>query len=187
MKIPVGVSAHHVHLTKETYKLLFGEEILPKRNDLIQTGEFASDRTVTLKNANQEITNVRILGPFRTYNQVELSVTEMYKMKINPIVRNSGDIANTPGITIVGPKGQIILEHGVIVATRHIHMDPKMATTYGISNNDIILVKIDKEKKATLECIAKVVENGVLELHLDTDDANSNLLKSGDQVETLNI
>ena len=187
MKVNVGISAHHVHLTKETFKLLFGQDEMEKRNDLNQIGEFATNHLVTIQNGDKKIENVRVLGPARSYNQVEISKTECIKLKIDTTPRCSGDIENTPGITLIGPKSSVKLSKGVIIAERHLHLTKEMANKFNIKDKDKLMVKIDSLKPGIIEVKAKVSDNAYFEIHLDTDDANAFLLKNGDEVNLLDI
>lgn len=187
MKVSVGVSAHHVHLTKESFKVLFGLEEMEKRNDLNQIGEFASNHLLTIKNNDRVIENVRVLGPFRSYNQVELSNTECIKLKLNTTPRRSGEIDNTPGVTLVGPNGELTLDKGVIIAERHLHITKEMAKKYNIIDKQKLKVKINGQKEGIIYVNAKVSDNAYFEIHLDTDDANAFLIKNGDEVELMEI
>ena len=187
MKVTVGISAHHVHLTKATFFKLFGLNEMEKRNDLNQIGEFASNHLVTIKNGDRTIENVRVLGPFRTYNQVELSQTECIKLKINTTPRRSGDIKDTPGVTLIGPNGEIELKEGVIIAERHLHITKEEAEKLNISDKQKLRVKVNTIKDGEISVFAKVSDNAYFEIHLDTDDANAFLLKNNDEVEILDI
>ncbi len=182
MKVPIGVSARHVHLTKEHFEILFGkDEKLGVLRNLTQPGEFASDKTVTIKGDKGSIDNVRIVGPFRTYTQVEISKTDSYKLGVNPPVRKSGDLEGSSPITIVGPKGEIKLNKGCILATRHIHMTPEDAKRLNLEGETKVKVLIDGIKGGILHnVILRVEENYKYELHLDLDDANAFLVNQGD-------
>lgn len=187
MKINVGVSNRHVHLTKNSLETLFGEGFeLTIQKELSQKGQFASTSLVTIKGEKGEIENVRILGPVRNYDQVEISKTDCFKLGVNPPVRNSGDLQGSSPITIIGPKGKIDLENGCIIATRHIHLSFDDLHKLNLINGSKVKVKIDGEKGAILDNVyLKADENGSLELHLDTDDANAHLIKQGDLVEVI--
>lgn len=180
----IAISNRHVHLTKETYETLFDEPISMKK-PLNQIGEFASNQTVTIKTPKSEMTGVRVLGPFRKYNQVEISRNDAYKLGINPPVRQSGDLEDSETITLIGPKGEITLENTCIQAERHIHMNENKARELGLKNEDIVRLKIDTDKGGEMEAFVKVSSNGFYEIHIDTDDANCFLLKTGDEVEIL--
>jgi putative phosphotransacetylase len=187
MKISIGVSNRHVHLKQEHLKILFGEFYeLSKERDLIQPGEYASKEYVILKTSKDEIVKVRVLGPIREYTQVEISKTDAYKLGLNPPVRNSGDLVGSSPITIVGPMGYVDLNEGCIIATRHIHITPKLEKELGLDGIKTISVKVNGEKGATLNNVhIKVNDNYAYELHIDTDDANANLIKSGDTAEII--
>ncbi len=185
MKVKVGISNRHVHLSKEVKDILFGDDYeLTVRNDLSQTGEFASNEMVTVKTEKGIIPNVRILGPLRNYVQVEISKTDAYKLGLNPPVRNSEDIAGSESAILVGPKGEYNVKEGVIIATRHIHISREDAGKYSLSEKHKLKARISGEKPGVIEEInVKINDNYNLELHLDTDDGNAFLLKTGDEVE----
>lgn len=178
----VAVSNRHLHLTKETYEMLFDEPISMKK-PLNQIGEFAANQTVTLKTSKTEMPNVRIIGPFRKYNQVEISRTDAYTLGINPPVRQSGDVEESETITVIGPKGEVTIESACIQAERHIHMNSSKAQELGLKHEDIVKIKVNNDKSGMMEAFVKVSDNGFYEIHIDTDDANSFLLKTGDEVE----
>lgn len=183
MIIPVGVSARHIHLTKENFIKLFGYEELTFLKDLTQPGLFASLETVTIKGSKNEINNVRILGPFREYSQVEISKTDSYTLGVKPEVRKSGDLDGTDFITVIGPKGEINIP--VIIANRHIHISTEEANSLGIKDDDKTYVRINSEKKGIIEVFYKVSDEAYKELHIDLDDANAFLLKQNDEVEIM--
>lgn len=187
MKIKVGVSNRHVHLKKEDLEVLFGkgyELVLFK--ELKQIGQFASTDKVTIKTDKSEISNVRILGPIRNYTQIEISKTDAFKLGINPPVRTSGNLKNSSGITIVGPKGTLNLTEGCIVADRHIHITPKQLEEFGLNGLEEVSLKVTGIKGGILEHVhLKVEDNAYFEAHLDTDDANAHLINDGDIVEIL--
>ena len=185
MNVNIGVSNRHVHLTKDDFFVLFGNYNMEKIKDLVQIGEFASSSKVTIKTEKSEIDNVRVLGPFRNYTQVEISKTDAYKLGLNPPVRNSGEIDDASEITIIGPNGQVT-KKSCIIATRHIHINREEREKLGLINKEYVSVKIGAEKSAVLEKVfIKESPNGVLEFHIDTDDANANLIKSGDIAEII--
>lgn len=181
MKIKVGVSNRHIHLKQEDLDILFGHS-LSKRNDLKQPNQFASNETLTIKTDKSEINNVRVLGPVRSYTQIEISKTDAYKLGINPPVRNSGDLVNSEIVTLIGPNGSI-KTNGCIIANRHIHITKKDKLKFNLP--DKVLVKIEGEKKGVIEVEVKESDEAYLELHLDTDDANAFLLNNDDEVDIL--
>ncbi len=180
-KIKVGISNRHVHLTKETYKKLFDEE-LTKAKDLHQIGEFASNQFVTLKTEKNIIERVRIVGPFRNYNQVEICNSDAYVLGLNPPVRKSGEIASSEDITLIGPKGEVDLKSVCILAERHVHLNTKDKEKYQVEDEQPIKVHIPGNRSAILDAHIKLSDNGYLELHIDRDEANALLLHDGDEV-----
>lgn len=186
MKVSVGVSNRHVHLKKQDLEILFGTDYeLTKVGDLTQPGQFKAKEVVTIKTNKSEINNVRVLGPVRDYTQVEISKTDSYKLGINPPVRNSGEVENSEVVTLIGPKGSIET-NGCIIATRHIHILPEQMKMYNLSGKNKVNVLIPGEKGGIISNVyLKVADKSFFELHLDTDDANAYLLKSGDIVEII--
>lgn len=182
MEIKIGVSNRHVHLTQEHLNILFGEGFeLEIKNELVQPGQFASNSTLTIKTEKSEIPNVRILGPIRNYTQVEISKTDAYKLGLNPPVRDSGDLAGSAPIELIGPKGSIKLEEGCIIANRHIHITPKEVKELGLEGIEKVSVELQGEKGGIINNVyLKIDENYALEMHIDTDDANAHLIKTGD-------
>ena len=180
MKVSIGVSNRHVHLTKEVYDMLFDEEIT-KKNDLNQIGEFASNQTLTIKNGDKEIKNVRVLGAFRNYNQVEVSKRDARSLGLNPPVRRSGDLDDSLNITLVTDKASVEVK-GLIIANRHVHMTPDDAKKYGVVNEQMVQIKVPGEKSGIMDAEVKISDNGYYELHIDTDDANAFLLQDNDKV-----
>lgn len=187
MKVSIGVSNRHVHLTRDHLNILFGEGYeLEKKADLNQPGQFASNSLVTIKTDKSEISNVRVLGPVRSYTQAEISKTDAYKLGLNPPVRDSGDLKGSSPITIVGPNGEVSVEEGCIIATRHIHILPAQMKEYGLEGRTEVDVKLNGEKGGIITNVhLKVSDESYYELHLDTDDANAHLAKSGDIGEIL--
>nr|WP_240345851.1 phosphate propanoyltransferase [Parageobacillus toebii] len=180
--VPIGISNRHVHLSQEDLESLFGKNYrLTKLRDLKQPGQFAANETVTLKGPKGEIQHVRILGPVRSKTQVEISITDSFQLGISVPVRESGNIAGTPGIIIQGPKGVVKLKEGVIAALRHIHVPPEFAEKFQLKDKDMVDVEVGKERKTIFKnVLIRVSKNYVLEMHLDTDEANAAGLKNGD-------
>lgn len=183
MKVKVGVSNRHCHLTYETYKKLFNKEELTKLKDLKQPGQYAAEEYVTIKGPKGQMDKVRVLGPFRKYDQVEVAQTDCYKLGISAPVRKSGDLEGATNLTIVGPTGIEVELPCAIIANRHIHIDKKMAEELNILDDDAVDVFIGGEKKGMIEAFFKITDEAFFELHLDTDDANAFLLKQDDEVE----
>ena len=182
LNVKVGVSNRHVHLTQEMYNQLFDHEPTV-RNELSQPGMVAYNECVTIKNGDREIKNVRILGPFRTYNQVEISTTDARSLKLNPPIRQSGDLAGAENITLISDKATIELKEACIIAKRHLHILPEDALKYGVEDNEELNIIIDREDGGVLKCYSKVAENSALEIHLDTDNANALGIKQDDVVK----
>lgn len=182
MKVSIGVSNRHVHLTKEDLEILFGQNYeLNKKADVNQPGQFASLETVTLKTNKDEIKNVRILGPVRNYTQAEISKTDAIKLGLNPPLRDSGDVLNSEVITIIGPVGEIT-KACCILARRHIHVTEEMKQNYNLK--DVVKVKIEGIRSGIMdEVYVKVSEEAYFEMHIDTDEANAFFLKNNDEVE----
>ncbi len=174
--IPVAVSARHVHLRQETVEVLFGEGYqLTPRNDLSQPGQYAAEETVRVIGPNDEFSSVRILGPTRNIDQVEISRTDEFALGIDAPVRGSGDIANTPGIILEGPQGRVELQQGVICAWRHIHMTPDDAKHFGVSDRDVVEVAVSGGDRDLVfgDVLIRVSPDFQLEMHIDTDEGNA--------------
>lgn len=184
MKVKVGISNRHIHLTEDAYRLLF-EKNLTKKNDLNQPGEFAADETLTIENNGKKIENVRIVGPFRNYNQVEISARDAKQLGINPPIRKSGDLNDAVDLIITSDKGSYQLKNCCIIANRHIHMSQKLADTLRVKDNQEVKILVPGVKGGVLTAFVKISENGFFELHIDTDDANALLLNNGDEVELI--
>ncbi len=188
MKVILGVSNRHVHLKEEDYKILFGNDPLNKVKDLRQPGQFASDKFVTLKNGEREINHVRVLGPIRKYTQVEISKTDAYTLKLDPPVRTSGDLEGSSPITIIGPNGILNLDKGCILANRHIHISEEEVKKYHLEGVKTVKVKIDGEKGGILNNVhLKIINPSILEMHIDTDEGNAFNVKTGDELEIIEI
>lgn len=176
-QIPVETSARHVHLSQADFIKLYGKGknlILVKR--LSQPGEFASDKTITLLNGNNKIENVRILGPLRKKSQSEISLTDAYKLKLNPVpyIRVSGNLDGATRISVKNPSNSKAIKIPVIIAQRHLHCSEKQAKKLNLRNNQKISVKVSGQRETTFHnIIVRASENFELSLHLDTDEANS--------------
>lgn len=184
--IPLGISNRHIHLTKETFHKLYGDKAeFEEMRPLYQPGEFASKHTLTIVGPKLRcIPNVRILGPFRKYDQVEVSLTDAIFLGINPPVTNSGSLENADPLTLVGPEGSVYLEKCAIIANRHIHMTNKDAENFGVKNGDYCKVRIGGEKGTIFEnVLIRTNDNWRLQIHLDTDDANAANVRENIDVE----
>lgn len=188
MKVILGVSNRHVHLKKEDYEVLFGNEQINKVKELRQPGQYATDKFVTIKNGDRQINHVRILGPIRNYTQVEISKTDAYTLKLNPPIRTSGDLKVSSPITIIGPNGELHLNEGCILANRHIHISPEEVKKYNLEGVKKVKVKIDGEKGGILNNVyLKIQEPSLLEMHIDTDEGNAFNIKTGDVLEIIEL
>lgn len=181
-QIPIAISARHVHLRQETVEQLFGPgHQLTERNPLSQPGQFASEETVTIIGPRNKIERVRVLGPVRNYDQVEVSRTDEFFLGVDAPVRESGNIEDTPGITLEGPNGTVQLRNGLICAWRHIHMHPDDAAIFGVHDQDIVEVDIeDPVRPVTFKnVIIRVSDQYKLEMHIDTDEGNAAEITNG--------
>ncbi|CCQ92452.1 Phosphate propanoyltransferase [[Clostridium] ultunense Esp] len=184
LKIPVGVSNRHIHLSPEHLAYLFGEGFqLTVMKALSQPGQFAANETVIVRGPKGE-QKMRILGPVRGASQVEISITDSFILGVPAVIRMSGDIEGTPGITVIGPKGELQLEKGVIVAKRHVHFSPQDAERFGVKDKEKIRLRTTGERSLIFdEVIARVSPSYALDFHVDIDEANAAGLKNGDVVE----
>ncbi|MEN8247390.1 MAG: phosphate propanoyltransferase [Bacteroidota bacterium] len=186
--IPLGVSNRHIHLTEETFKKLFGQEAeIEKMSALYQPKEYASKQTLTIVGTKQRaIHGVRILGPLRNYDQVEISLTDARVLGIDAPVADSGDLSNAAPLTLVGPAGSVYLDKCAIVASRHIHMSSTDAARFSVEAGDYCRVRISGEKTTVFEDVLVRVNDGwYLQIHLDTDDGNAANVRSDTKVEFL--
>lgn len=179
MEIILGVSNRHIHLTEEDYKLLFNKEPLEKIKSLKQPQQFAAKQTVTIKTNKDKLENVRVIGPFRNYTQVEISKTDAYKLGINPPIRDSGDLQDSETVEIIGPVNKITRKC-CIIANRHIHITKQQKQELNLENLEEVAVSFEGEKGLIFDHVKlKECTEAELELHLDTDDANAGFLKTG--------
>ena len=186
--IPLGISNRHIHLTETTFHKLFGEKTeFEEMRPLYQPGEFASTHTVTVVGPKlRSLANIRILGPLRKYDQVEVSLTDAILLGIKPPVANSGDLNKAVPLTLIGPYGSVYLEKCAIIANRHIHMTSKDARVFGVKEGDFCKVRVSGEKSTIYEnVLIRINDNWRLQIHLDTDDANAANIRSESSVEFL--
>ena len=175
-KFLVEVSARHIHVTQSDMDILFGKgsELHPVK-ELSQPGQFASEEKLTLKGPKGSLT-ARILGPLRSETQVEVSLTEARQLGVKAQIRESGDLEGTTGdLTLVGPAGEIALTKGVIAAKRHVHMTPADAEKYGVTNGEVVAVKIETAGRSVVfgDTVIRVSDKYSLAMHIDTDEANA--------------
>ncbi len=186
MTIPVGISNRHIHLSREDLDTLFGKgyELTPIK-DLSQPGQYACKEQLTIIGPSMRpIEGVRVLGPIRSQSQVEISVTDSFVLKVKPPVRESGSLAGSAPVTIIGPKGIVTLKEGCIIANRHIHMSPADGARFGVKDGDYITVDATSGTKRTrwFDVQVRVSDKCCLEMHVDTDDANAVGFKNGSTV-----
>lgn len=187
-KVTVGLSNKHIHLSKEHIDILFGEgHVLTPIKDLSQPGQYACDEKVDLVGPKNTIKGVRILGPARKETQVEISISDGMTLGIkNLCIRDSGKTEGTPGVKIVGPKGEVVLSKGVIVASRHIHMHTSDAQKYGLKDKDIVSVKVGGLRGLIFDnVLIRVNDEYALDMHIDVEEGNAAGLKNGDEVEVI--
>ncbi|MBR6633596.1 MAG: phosphate propanoyltransferase [Clostridia bacterium] len=185
--VPVGVSNRHIHLSQEHLEILFGKGYeLTKLKDLSQPGQYACKEQLTLIGPSlKAIEGVRVLGPVRKESQVEISRTDSFTLKVKPPVRESGKIAGSAPVTIVGPKGLVTLKEGCILANRHIHMSLEDGKKFGVNDGDYVAVQAKGDGKRTTlyDVQVRVSDKFALEMHLDTDDANACGIGNGCKVK----
>jgi len=179
-KVLVETSARHVHINEETLKILFGDDAkLTFKKALSQPGQFAAEERVSIVGPRNTIHNVSILGPCRKNNQVEISLTDARTLGLDAPIRESGDIKGSIGCKIVGPKGEIDITEGVIVAKRHIHATPHDAEVLGLKDKQIVSVKINNDDRSLIlgDVVVRVREDFALAMHIDTAEANAGGIK----------
>ena len=172
----VETSARHVHVSEADFKVLFGENAeLTIKKELSQPGQYACNERVEIVGPKKSLPGVSILGPYRNATQVELSATDARSIGLPIAVRESGDLAGTPGCTIVGPCGSLEIREGVIVAKRHIHATVKDAEELGVKDKDIVSVKIESNGRSLIfgDVVARVSDSYALAMHIDTDESNA--------------
>ncbi|MGO1369325.1 phosphate propanoyltransferase [Senegalia sp. (in: firmicutes)] len=186
-ELPIALSNKHIHLKKEDIEKLFGRGYeLNKLKDLSQPGQFASKEKVDIVGPKGKLEGVRVLGPARNNTQAEISLTDGFKLGIKSPLRDSGDIENSPGAKIVGPKGEIEIDKGIIVASRHIHMNTEDAKDFGVKDKDRVMVKVPGERGVIFDnVLVRVNENYSLEMHVDLEEGNACGAKNGMTVELI--
>jgi len=175
INIIIGISVRHVHLSRVYVDKLFGKGYrLTLLRHLSQSHEFAANEVVEIKTAKNSLKNVRVLGPNRDYTQVEISKTDAFYLGLNPLIKMSGDLDGTPGLTIVGPKGEADIPEGVILAYRHIHCSKAQANKYGLKHGQLVKVRVKGQRGLIFEnVVVKVKDVFNWRMHIDTDEANA--------------
>lgn len=173
--VPVEVSARHVHLCRADFALLFGADAsMLEDRPLSQPGYFLAKERVVVVGPRSRFERVAILGPMRAYSQVELSISDCIAIGVQAPVRDSGDIEGTPGIELCGPCGSLMLQKGLIVARRHIHLSPEKAGEWGVADGDTVDVRVESHRPLVLEkCLVRVDPSYESTMHIDTDEANA--------------
>ena len=187
-EVKIGVSQRHIHLSREHLDILFGKGYELTKKKTLMGREYAAEECVTLVGPSlKAIEKVRVLGPVRKDTQVEISRTDTFVLKVSPPVRPSGDIKGSERIVIVGPKGSVYLNEGVIIANRHIHLTPEYAANREIKDGDYVDVVCHGKEKTTkfYDVQIRTREDFNTEMHIDTDDANSAGLRNGDLVKII--
>ena len=174
MNFLIETSARHIHLSVEDLNVLFGNGYeLTKKKDLSQPGQYACAEKVKVVGSRSTM-DITILGPVRKATQLEVSLTDARTLGVSAPIRESGSIDNTPGIKLIGPKGEVEITEGVIVAKRHIHMTTEDAANFGVSNGDIVKVLLKSDERETVygDTVIRVSDSFKLAMHIDTDEAN---------------
>lgn len=176
LAFPIETSARHIHMCQSDFEAVFGEgRTLTYKADLSQPGQYVAQERLTVKGPKGTFENVAILGPFRPETQLEISMTDSRKLGIAGMIRQSGDTKGTPGCTLIGPEGSLDIDHGVIVAKRHIHMTPVQAIQQNVKDNDEVFVITKSFERSLIfaDVIVRVNPNFSLAMHVDTDEANA--------------
>ena len=183
MKIKVGISNHHVHLSQEALEILFGKGYeLTVKSELLQKGQFAANEQVSIGRNGKTLENIRIVGPVRPYTQVELLEKDNEFFGINAPVRASGDLENSETVMLIGPAGMYMAKSCTIVANRHIHMSAEDLKTFNVNNKDVVIVKT-KDGVLMDNVTIKSDDTCVLEYHMNKDEAMDLGIENGDEVE----
>ncbi|MDR2014305.1 MAG: phosphate propanoyltransferase [Azoarcus sp.] len=186
-KVPIGISNKHLHLSEQDLAKLFGEEYkLSPYKTLIQPGQYAANEQVDIHGPKGSFKNIRIIGPTRPQTQVEVSLTDARALGIEPPVRESGKLEGSPGVKLVGPKGEVELKSGAIVALRHIHLSPEQAREAGLQDKDLVDVKTSGKRPLIFEdVLIRSGEGHFREFHIDTDEANAAGIANNDEAEII--
>lgn len=176
LPIPIETSARHIHISQADFEILFGKDKTPTyKADLSQPGQYVCHERITVKGPKGTFENVALLGPCRPETQVEISMTDSRKLGVPGVIRQSGDTEGTPGCTLIGPEGSLDIDHGVIVAKRHIHMTPVQAIQLNVRDNDQVFVITESYERSLIfaDVVVRVSPKFALAMHVDTDEANA--------------
>lgn len=185
-QLKLGVSARHIHLKREDMDILFGKgsELTPKK-PIGQPGQYSSEETVMLVTTKDKM-KLRVIGPIRPYTQIELALTDARKMGLKPPIRMSGDLKGSCGGKLIGPKGEVEITEGIIIAGRHVHLYPETAEKYGLKNGDIVSIETTGERACRFDnVLVRAGEGNADEVHIDTDEGNACDLDSGVMVDII--
>jgi putative phosphotransacetylase len=186
LDIPAGVSVKHCHLTKEHFKILFGAAAEPKRvKDIKQPGFFAAEEMIDVKGPKGVLKKIRLVAPYRDHTQIELAATDALAIGLKPPVRESGAVKGSAGAILIGPAGQVEIKEGVIIAQRHLHFSPSEAKSLGIASGEVVRVRAGAGGGRSVvfeDVVVRVSDKYSLEFHVDTDEANTAGIKTGDVV-----
>lgn len=185
--LPVGLSNRHIHVSQADLDVLFGQGYeLKKFKDLSQPGQYAAEEKVDVVGTKGTLKGVRILGPVRKETQIEISLADGFVLGVNPPVRDSGDLIDSPGAKVVGPKGEVVIEKGVIAASRHIHMHTSDAENFGVADKEVVSVKVEGKRGLVFDnVLVRVHKEYALEMHVDVEEGNAAGLKNGSMVELI--
>ncbi|MDR0853014.1 MAG: phosphate propanoyltransferase [Clostridiales Family XIII bacterium] len=188
-KVGIGISNKHVHITEESLDILFGKgHKLTPFKELVQPGQFATEERVDIVGPKTTFKGIRIIGPTRPYNQVEISLTDARALGVNPPIRESGKLEGSPGVKLVGPEGEVELDAGVIVALRHIHLSPSEAKEAGVKDQDLVDVQTFGTRPVVFQdVLIRSGETHLRDFHIDTDEANAAGLANGQEVEIIAV
>src|SRR3989338_7775793 len=180
VKVPISISNHHAHLTKQAVELLFGKNYkLKKRNNISQPGQYACDESIDVVAQKDRIT-CRVVGPCRDNTQVEISKTDAVKLGIKATLRLSGDIKNSSSAKLIGPKGEYVLKEGIVIVKMHMHLSDKEAKKFGLKNGSIVNLAVKTNRGFNIfgDLICRVDKNYRLDVHIDTDEANAAMIEN---------
>ncbi|WFD09186.1 phosphate propanoyltransferase [Tepidibacter hydrothermalis] len=188
MRLPIALSNKHIHLGQKDIDVLFGEGTeLTHFKDLSQPGQFACEEKVDIVGPKGTIKGVRVLGPARPETQIEISLSDGFKLGVKAPIKDSGDVEGTPGVKIVGPKGEVELQRGVIVASRHIHMHTDDAAKFNVEDKQKVKIRTSGQRAVVFEnVLVRVSPKFALEMHVDVEEGNAAGVRNGDLVELIN-